>query len=133
MDRIKNIFLLLGLLVTFSTFAQADQEKIKASFDTIVYYPDSTIKGAYHLRKGLYNGYTIEYTESGRIIVGKYKKGKPNGVWLCSDPEYIEIYKKGISRDFYANWDFEGDRKRAERTFWELYREAINSGKTNKK
>jgi hypothetical protein len=131
-DSLKNILLMFGLLVTVSTLAQTSLEKMKSSFDTIVYYPDSTMKGAYHLKKGLYNGYAIEYEPKGEIVVGKYKKGKKNGVWVYNNLNFT-TYKNGepglLAIGYY---DFEGDRKRAEQYFWKEYWQAVNTGKTNK-
>ena len=132
MNGLKQILFIFGISLSFIGSGQTSREKIIASFDTVIYYPDSTIKSAIHLKKGYYSGYTIEYGQTGKILVGKYKKGKPDGLWLYNDLSFL-LYKKGKQKgEFVPNYDFEGDRKRAQENFWNLYWKAVNAGKTSK-
>ena len=133
MSPLKINLFILGLLFTVCTFGQVEKEKLKESFDTLFYNSDSSNLVACHLKKGICHGYAIQYINTGSIWVGKYKKGKQDGVWLCSNSRHFSVYKNGVVTNFYADWDTEKNRKRAEQNFWTSYWKAVNVGKTNNK
>ena len=95
MPIIKYTYFVLSLVFSLQTKAQEDKIKIIAAFNKIDYYPDSVIKCAYHVKKGLYEGYAIEFDSTGDASkIGKYKKGKQDGSWKYKSGMY-ELYDKG--------------------------------------
>jgi len=79
--------LLLLILCTNSIdsicIAQGNNDHIINNFNTLEYYPDSTIKVAYNLKRGKIRGYCVEYDSSGiPEWIGKYRNGLKHGEWL---------------------------------------------------
>jgi len=92
---LKLLLFLIAFTLTVPANAQPGKTKILRCFDVYEYYPDSTIKAAYHVKNGKYNDYAIEYDTTGAPAkIGIYKKGKKSGNWLYSSGA-AERYKKG--------------------------------------
>jgi hypothetical protein len=84
---ITTIFTLL-----FSTsFAQKDKEMLLQYFDKVDIYPSGkTIKTAYKVKNGKFDGYAVDFNEKGEpILIGQYKIGVRIGEWLMPDGHTI--------------------------------------------
>ncbi len=122
-------FLLLGQ----SSNGQSNNINIISSFDSIVFNPDSTIKFAYKINKGLYESYAIEFdTLNIPKAIGKYKKGKKKGNWLYTNGSY-SIYQNGQT-DYLLIPGCGTGKHKAKEEFQNLYLHLINpKNKNNKK
>lgn len=88
---------IVAVAFVFSTIRASAQDltALVSQYDSVAFYPDSTIKGLYHLRKGLLNGVAIEFSEKGTPTdIGDFKRGQRHGVWISSDGQSVK-YKKG--------------------------------------
>ena len=88
---------IVAVAFVFSSIAASAQDltALVSRYDSVAFYPDSTIKGLYHLRKGLPNGVAIEFSEKGTPTdIGEFKRGQRHGVWISSDGHSVK-YKKG--------------------------------------
>ena len=82
------VFLMIGA-------SAQDLTALANRYDSVAFYPDSTIKGLYHLRKGQPNGGAIEFSETGTPTdIGEFKRGQRHGVWISSDGQSTK-YKRG--------------------------------------
>ncbi len=87
--------LLMVFLIPLSVNAQANREHIITVFDSITYFPDSCIHAAYTIKKGVPNGYAIEFGSIHKYIsIGEYKNAKKVNVWY-RDNGSSEHFKKG--------------------------------------
>ncbi|PHR27759.1 MAG: hypothetical protein COA38_12875 [Fluviicola sp.] len=96
MKNIIEISLIL-ILCTYSvcSIAQDNTDHVIAQFNTLEYYPDSTIKIAYNLKGNKIRGYSVEFNSTGRPIwIGKYRNGLKHGKWLQNDGG-SRLYKRG--------------------------------------
>lgn len=94
MNTIRSIAICLTLHATFAVEAQ-DVSALASRYDSVTYYPDSTVKSLYHLRKGLLNGQAIEFSEAGMPTdIGEWKRGKRHGIWISNDGQTVK-YKRG--------------------------------------
>ena len=78
------LYTLLILGFSIPLFSQAQQQKglIQRNFDSLVFYPDSTIQYAYRLKRGKLHGFAVEYDSLGKTkYIGQYKRGKKYGRW----------------------------------------------------
>ena len=84
MKRKSNIFLITITLSLCYSKGNAQQSigGIVQNFNTIEWYPDSTIKAAYNIKRKKYRGYAIEFDTLGKPEwIGKYKNGVKHGAW----------------------------------------------------
>ncbi len=96
----KSFFILIiSLFFSLIVFGQADKQSILKYFKGIDYYPDSIVHCAYNTKKGMKNGYAIEFDSLGRdAAIGQYKK---NGNWHYSFGMRT-YYKNGVSEGVSA-------------------------------
>ncbi len=117
----KFLVLLLGTFLFRDASAQAEKKAILANFDSIVYYPDSTIENAYTMRKGKAHGYAIEFDSLGLpVAIGKYVKGEKDGGWLLRNG-WMDFYENG-NYDGFAIPGCGTGLRRAKEEFEDLYR-----------
>ena len=129
MVRISLLLTISLTLTMCSLFGQGDKDKIIASFDKVEYYPDSMIKCAYKLKKGLYHGYAIEFDSSGTAFkIGKYKKGKKEGSWSYRSGAR-EGYKNGENFGLISFPGCGTGEVIAKEDFQKLYLQLIQGGK----
>jgi hypothetical protein len=130
-DNLKQIFLTVGVVLTFVASGQVDRDKIISSFDLFDYYPDSTIKCAYKIKKGIKSGYAIEFDQAGQpVSIGKYKGGNKDGNWRNSNG-LTDCFKGGQDNDGFMPGCGTGVQK-AKDDFQKLYIQLINT-RNNKK
>ncbi len=80
------IILIFFILYCSTSFGQHDKQKIIKTFDKVTYYPDSTIKCAYFIKRHKYDGYSIEFDSLGKPkAIGQYLKGKKHSYWINSN------------------------------------------------
>lgn len=93
----KSFIILIFFILFCSTlFGQQDKQKIVKTFDKITFYPDSTIKCAYFIKRHKYEGYSIEFNEQGQpTAIGKYWKGKKHSYWIHPN-NLCDYYINGI-------------------------------------
>ena len=81
----RTILTSIALIIAYMTSAQ-DAAVLINKYDCVVYYPDSTVKSLYHVRKGMLHGEAIEFNESGKPTeLGGFKRGHRSGVWISSE------------------------------------------------
>jgi len=114
-------------MLTFVANAQDDRKAIIANFDSVVYNSDSSISSVYKIKKGLREGYAIEFEKKIPIAIGEYKKGKKEGLWFF-DYGGGTTYKKGESGII----SLPENRQSSMDYFQELYRKLIHKKKTLK-
>ena len=95
----KTVKLYMAVLVIVMSYsnsqAQHSAHAITEHFNTIEWYPDSTIKAAYNLKRKKYRGYAIEFDALGNPEwIGKYKNGVKHGRWNKFDSSF-RLYKRG--------------------------------------
>jgi hypothetical protein len=128
MNKLKNIFLILAVIPFFNLFGQKDKKEIISSFDKIEYYSDSTIKCVYKLKKGLYNGYAIEFDSAGLVkAIGKYENGKKDGCWQNSNLSWTTYTKGEEGSTAVPNYDYAPEKQKAKENFKKLYLDLIKS------
>lgn len=82
----KILTTLLFGLVFLDSFSQVDKEKIRAHFDYLDYYPDSTIRSAHKYTGVSLERFTVEFSAAGApVAMGTTKKGVKTGKWIYSD------------------------------------------------
>lgn len=120
----KFIVFLVAIFLFRGASAQAQKNAILANFDSIAYYPDSTIESAYKVRKGKAHGYAIEFDSLGRpVAIGKYVKGEKDGGWLLRNG-WMDFYENGTYDGFAIPGCGTGLRI-AKEEFENLYRKLI--------
>lgn len=89
-------------LTPFTVKAQIHRERIITAFDRITYFPDSSIHMAFTIKKGVPNGYAVEFNRRhSQVRIGKYKKGNKYGIWKYSDGGDVTYSKGDTSLIFY--------------------------------
>lgn len=88
-------FIILFCLFSFFGRAQANKKEIRQHFNFVEYYPDSTFKAVYHLKRNKFRGYSIEFDTLGEAIwIGKYRNGLKHGVWRKWESSH-RFYRRG--------------------------------------
>ena len=80
----------------FSTaFGQKDKEKLLQYFDKVdIYAKTQTIKTAYKVKEGKFDGYAVDFNEQGEpILIGQYKDGVRVGYWLMPNGHTLSYEK----------------------------------------
>ena len=133
MTRWTITLLLTAVFASTVLFGQTDKKKIISSFDKVEYYPNSIIKCAYKIKKGLYNGYAIEFDSTGQVkAIGKYKKGLKTGTWQFRYCTYT-TYKKGQQGLISViNYDYIPEKQKAINDFNNFYYKLIHSDKKSR-
>ncbi len=129
-----NVFCLLIIVFLFgigTSKGQADKAKILSAFQQFDYYPDSTIKCAYKIKKERKHGYAIEFDSTGAPdFIGEYKRGKRKGSWMYADARF-KSYKKKYRNilSFYPGCGT--GVQLAKSRFKKMYRQLINNEKVD--
>ena len=78
-------------------FGQADKKLLLTTFDKFEYYPDSTIKCVYKIKRKKFHGYSIEFDEKGQPnYIGRYDRGEKWWYWFRPDNSW-DYYRDGFS------------------------------------
>ena len=94
MKSVRSIAAIPVLLTAIAVEAQ-DLTALASRYDSVAFYPESSIKGLYNLRRGLLNGEAIEFNEAGvPTDIGVFKRGKRHRIWISSDGHTVK-YKRG--------------------------------------
>lgn len=107
------VTIIFSVFIYSPQFGQVDKKLLLRTFDKFEYYPDSTIKCAYKIKRKKFQGYSIEFDEKGQPnYIGRYDKGdkwwywfRPDNSWDyyragTSDPELLPGCGLGQSQDF---------------------------------
>lgn len=129
----KLFCIILLSFFCFGLSAQGNKKIIAACFDGAEYYlPDSTLKCVYKMKKGIRQGYGIDFSRSGEAIsIGKYKNGLREGRWLNRDG-FTDWYEKGETNEGSMPGCGTGVFK-AKEDFKALYLKLVNSEKHGKR
>ncbi|MEI9946426.1 MAG: hypothetical protein WDN26_19675 [Chitinophagaceae bacterium] len=93
--------LILHLLVVQTALSQADKSDIIRHFDWVSYYPDSTIKSAFHIKDGQFDDYAIFLDSTGAPEkIGKFVNGRRKGFWLKSNGGIMDCNEKDAKEYF---------------------------------
>lgn len=123
MKPFKYLIIGLALLRSTATTGQ-DIGNLASHFDSVAYYPDSTVKGLYHLRKERLDGQAVEFNESGEPTdIGEFKRGERKGTWISSNGHWVK-YRHG-KREWGGVPGCGTGRIKARVTFQERYAEII--------
>lgn len=78
-----------------TTFGQKDKEKLLQFFNKVdIYAKTQTIKTAYKVKDGKFDGYAVDFNEQGEpILIGQYKNGERVGYWLMPNGHTLSYEK----------------------------------------
>jgi len=78
------IFTIILAFTVSASFGQKDKEKLLQYFDKVdIYAKTQTIKTAYKVKDGKFDGYAVDFNVQGEpILIGRYKDGVRVGYWL---------------------------------------------------
>ena len=95
-NLMQHSLITIIFVFTISTsFGQKDKEKLLQYFDKVdIYAKTKTIKTAYKVKDGKFDGYAVDFNEKGEpILIGQYKAGIRVGYWLMPNGHTLSYEK----------------------------------------
>ena len=96
-NQMRHLIATVIFSFLFSTsFGQKEKEKLLQYFDKVdIYVKTQTIKTAYKVKDGKFDGYAADFNEQGEpILIGQYKAGVRVGYWLMPNGHTLSYEKE---------------------------------------